>query len=453
MSPLLALVAFQSAVIDPAVDPALAKKITLRLPFATLREVTAGLAKASGQPIDASGVVTDWKATVLVKDLSAGRTMEALADSLGLVWKKDGEYYRLSRPDGSAAAETAYLQAEAKAAVSQVPVMNLQTGQAPVISGVIQRQRPPIRGGSGRPLPPAVTYDPAAGAARVYSRFDPNILGTETSGGPAPSRLGTFVVPGDLAFSKTVVGWASMPSEIAPEWETPIAGIELPTSPWESGAYSLGDLLAAWHDATGLPVVADAFRVPMKSRSLAPGTALASLQGLAGAESVTLRLKDGVARLRHPGFWRLRKQEIPEATWASIERGKPNVDALAAFAARLTAPQAASFRSLEPPLSKIKTIALRDSYPALLLWNALPSPAKRALLSGSPVALSAVQGASNAYGYALREAPYYRAGDPTPLLAMEPRLLGIFGSATPTAVELRLSGERGGGVTYGITLP
>ncbi|RYG23023.1 hypothetical protein EON82_15305, partial [bacterium] len=71
MSPLLALVAMQAPVVDPAAEAALAKKITLRMPFATLSQVAAGLAKASGQPIDTSGVIADWKATVLVKDLSA----------------------------------------------------------------------------------------------------------------------------------------------------------------------------------------------------------------------------------------------------------------------------------------------------------------------------------------------------------------------------------------------
>jgi hypothetical protein len=164
-------------------------------------------------------------------------------------------------------------------------------------------------------------------------------------------------------------------------------------------------------------------------------------------------MKSGVARLRHPAFWRLRQQEISETTWASIERGKPSIDTLAAFASRLTAPQAASFRSLESPLSKVKTLALREAYPALLLWNVLPSPARRTLLAGTPVGLSAVQNAVNAYRYALREAPYYRAGDPTQALATEPARLGIFGSVTPSSVELRLSGEQGGGVAYGIALP
>lgn len=454
MSPLLALVAFQAAVIDTSAEQALAKKITLRMPFATVREITAGLAKATGQPIDASGVVTEWKGTVLVKDVPAGRTMEAFADALGLVWKKDGDYYRLSRPEGAAAAETAYLQAEAKLATSEGPVTPAQTEQPAAVRGYGLPRRTVVRPGSGRrPVPGSRPNEAVVGMPRVYSRFDPNLLATEIAGSPGPSRLSTFGVSGELALAKSMAGWASLPTELSEEWSKPISGGDPVSSPWASGAYSLGELLAVWHDASGLPVVADAFRLPMKSRSLPPGTALATLQSLAGAESVALKLKDGVARLRHPAFWRLRQQEISETAWSSIERGKPTVDSLAAFASRLTAAQAASFRSLEPPLSRVRTIAIREAYPALLLWNVLPNQARRALLAGTPVGLSAIQNAANAYGYALREAPYYRAGDPTPLLTTAPAKLGIFGSASATAVELRLATERGGGVSYAITMP
>lgn len=447
MSPLLALVAFQAATVDPAKDPALAKPITVHLALTPLRAVVAAMAKESGQPLDASGVVADWKATVLVKALPAGRTMEALADTLGLVWKLDNGTYRLSRPDGGAAAETAYLQTERAERQKASPLV---TGPV-TMPGLVGDTRPARPGRPGRPGRPDRMA--GGGAAREpYVRFDPNLLAVESPETPPPTRLDPAVPTGESPFAKAAAAWPSLPKELAAEWNKPISTPQLPKSPWEGGLFSLGDLLTAWHDASGLPVVADAFRVPARSRAMSPAGAFEVLQAIAGAEGASMKLADGVARLRHPGFWRLREQEIGESAWGAIERGTPTVDALAAFASRLTPAQAASFRSLEAPLSKVRTDALRESYPALTLWSALPAPARRALLAGTPVGLATVQNATNAYLFALREAPYYKAGDPFDVLALDPRVIGIFAKPATNSMEIRLAGEQGNGVSYMIPL-
>ena len=104
-------------------------------------------------------------------------------------------------------------------------------------------------------------------------------------------------------------------------------------------------------------------------------------------------------------------------------------------------------------MSHVRTIAVREAYPALLLWTALPSAARRALLAGTPVGIASAKNATNAYLFALREAPYYNAGDPTPELAMAAADLGMFGKSTPGNFEIRLAGERGGGVSYLVGLP
>lgn len=438
MTPIYALLALQAAAVDPVKDPNLAKPVTVHLALTPLRQIAAALQKEAGQPIDVSGAVADWKATVLVKALPAGRTMEALADTLGLVWKLDNGTYRLGRAEGSANAETAYLQSERTQRQPSANEVRVETA-APGVP------RLPVRGNrrtrDGAPMRVA------------YARYNPTLLALETPESPAPTRLAPAVPSGDLPFAKAAAAWPSMDKEIPAPWLAPVATPKLPASPWEGGLRSLGDLLTLWHDASGLPVVADAFRVPARSAGLAPGTALESLQGLASAESASFRFADGVARLRHPGFWRLREQEIPESTWSGLERGPKTVDALASFAARLTAAQAASFRSLEAPLSKVKTAALREAYPALLLWNALPAPARKALLAGTPVGLAAVQNARGAYTYALNEAPYYHAGDPSPILELPPARTGLFGQAVQGSLELRLAGERGGGVTYVLAYP
>jgi hypothetical protein len=449
MGPLLALLALQSAAIDPSADPALAKPVTVHLTLVSLRDAVGVLAKQTGQSLGVVGTVAELKATILVKGLPAGRTMEALADTMGLVWQKEGTYYRLSPDAGELSATTAYLQAEEKLAeLGPNEGTNLveSNGQSNPVrtpgrrfpNGVRRNVAPPNNGGT------------PSGAG---SRFDPYLLAIEAPNGQPPSRLGFREPVGDSAFAKAVRAWPSVPTQVDPLWTQPSPSGLPPKSSWENGTFTLSDLLASWHDATGLPVVADAFRISMRTRMIPAGTGLASLQALAAAEGLGLKLSDGVVRLRHPAFWRLRRQEIPETTWRALEHGVPSLDNFAAFASGLTAPQAAAFRSEEAPLSHIKTAAIREAYPALLLWNALPDAARAALYAGSPVALSAVSNATNAYAFALREAPYYNAGNPSQALATNPNLLGIFGRSTPKSMELRLSTRRAQGITYQISLP
>lgn len=440
MSPLLALLAFQAAVVDPAKEPALAKPITVHLALASLKSVVAAMSKESGRPLDVAGSVSDLKATVLVKALPAGRTMEALADALGLVWKREGDLLRLARPEGGAAAESAYVAFERAAKVKSMTV----DATGPEMQGPIRRRGGrPVRGGMALPV------EQPAGA--VVLRFDPTLLAVEGGEIPPPTRLDPAAPQGDSPFAKAVAAWPGVPEKVDAAWQVPVVP-RLGKSTWEGGRYASGDLLVAWHDASGLPVVADAFRLPTRTPAFNPGSALAVLQDVAANDGLALRLADGVARLRHPAFWRLREQETPEGTWSAVERGVPTIDALASFAARLTAAQAAAFRSAEPPLSRVRIGAVGDSYPALLLWNVLPSAARKALLNDAPVGLATVRNATGAYLFALREAPFYHAGNPSEALAMPAAQLGIFGKTTPKAVQLRLSGERGGGVTYFVNL-
>ena len=434
MSPIVLLLAFQAASYDYAKDPAYAKPITVELAMTPLRKVVEAMATASGKPLQTAGMVADMKATVLVKELSTGRTMEALADTLGLVWKpEEGGVIRLGRADGANREETAYLKEEVRLATLPEPGAT--------------RGRNPLR---DHPMPGDRVVSPD-GSKPLLSRFDPDLLDQEVVDGPAPSRLKPGK-PNDAPFRKAADSWATMPTTIAPEWLKPITPA-FPKPSFLGDALSFSDLLVAWHASSGLPVVADAFRVPMKGKYLLPAGALASLQTLAAGDGLSLRFAEGVARMRHPAYWRLRAQEIPESTWATIERtAKPNLGSLSAFASRLTPAQAASFRSAEPPLSHTDTEAIKRSYPALLLWSALPGGARTALLAGRPVGVAQVSGATNAYAFALREAPYYEAGDPTAVLRMNPAKVGIFATPSKSSLSLRLADEGGRGVMYALPL-
>ena len=438
MSPLVALLALPS---DFAKNPAYAKPITVELAMTPLRKVVEAMAAASGKPLAVGGLVADLKATVLVKGLPVGSTMDALADALGFVWKpEEGGILRLNRPDGNARDEAAYVKEEA-ARIADLAASGKENPR-----NVIARP-------GGRPSRNA-RRQPDGSVIEVvrtpYVRFDPDLLATEIADAPPLSRLLPPVASGASAFAKSVAAWPAIPPKIDEVWSRPIAPA-FPKSEWTSGALSLGDLLAAWHASSGLPVVADAFRIPLKSRSLQPAGGLAALQALASTEDMALKLEGGVVRMRHPAFWRLRLQEIPESSWATIERpGGANLANLASFAAKLTASQAAAFRSQEPPLSRTSTEALQSSYPALVLWSALPTGARTALLAGRPVGLPQISGAANAYAFALREAPYYGSGDPSEVLKMDPAKVGLFGVPSAKSLSLRLAGERGNGVAYAL---
>jgi len=440
MSLIFALVAFQAATFDPAKDPAYAKPVTVHLAMVPLKTLVASLEKSSGQPLTASGVVSDWKATMLVKNLPAGRAMESLADTMGLVWKHEGSSTILGRPEG-ASSESDYLKSERADRERGAPPA---PSGIPVAPGMIRRP--------GRGAPARRVDTGGAGAVRPgYSRFDPTLLAVETMDSAPPSRLDPALPSGDGAFAKAALSWPSVPEKVDAAWSKSIAPANLGRSEWAGGQFALSDLLVAWHDATGLPVVADAFRVPMAEVNLNIGPALTTLQSVAANNRVSLRLADGVARLRHPGFWRLREQEIPDTTWNSVERSKKvGLDDYATFAARLTPAQAAAFRSAEPPLSRVPTDVLRESYPGLRLWAALPTNVRRALQAGTPVGLAGFPNLTNAYLFALREAPYYHAGDPRTVLALPPARLGLFGAPSESGLALRLSGEGGGGVTYAL---
>ena len=436
MTPLLALALLQGPPADYAKDPAYAKPITVEMAMAPLDRLVDAMAKASGLPLAYSGTLRDLKATVLVKDLPAARAMEALGDALGLVWRPDGAQLRLVRPDGQSAQEAAYRKEEIASAQqgATTEIAEAAVPEAYTPGGVPIRRRRGPRPGTGKAAP----------------RFDPDLLGLEVPDGTPPSRLVPPGTTGKSAFAKAVGAWSGVQADLPEAWSRAIAPA-YPKSAWLGGRLTLADLLVAWHAASGLPVVADAFRVPAKGTGVPPASALAALQAVAAGEGASLRVAGGVARVRHPAFWRLREQEISESDWNAIERGSAGLDGLVAFAGRLKPAQAASFLSLEPPVSKVDTRAFREAYPALLLWSALPGAARSALLAGRPVGLAQVSGAADAYAFALREAPYYGMGDPSAVLAMDPAKVGIFGSPGANSISIRLAGERGEGVGY--TLP
>jgi hypothetical protein len=96
-------------------DTQLAKPVTLRLKLAPLPEVIQAAAKETGVKLRVAGVVSDLKATVLVKEELAGNVLDALASTLRCEWQKDKDGYTLTMSGKEQNLLKSYLQAEDEA--------------------------------------------------------------------------------------------------------------------------------------------------------------------------------------------------------------------------------------------------------------------------------------------------------------------------------------------------
>jgi hypothetical protein len=146
-------------------------------------------------------------------------------------------------------------------------------------------------------------------------------------------------------------------------------------------AYSLADHLEYLADTAGIPVVADAFRLPVSSEQYmnAPtvGEYIRSLRDLAmpPTRSGYFRTDKGWLMARHPHYWRQLAREIPESALEPLEAKAaagqmPTLDDYAAFAGSLTPWQALAFADF-PPLTRFPRLPLVNALPGLRVWASL----------------------------------------------------------------------------------
>jgi hypothetical protein len=146
-------------------------------------------------------------------------------------------------------------------------------------------------------------------------------------------------------------------------------------------AYTLADHLEYLSDAAGIPVVADAFRLPVGGEEYMSastvGEYIRSLrdQAMAPTRNAYFRTESGWLMARHPFFWRRVSDEIPESAFEPLEAKvaggqMPTLDDYAAFAGSLTPWQALVFTN-SPPLTRFPRLPLVSALPALRIWAAL----------------------------------------------------------------------------------
>ncbi|HWD38802.1 MAG TPA: hypothetical protein VG944_08135 [Fimbriimonas sp.] len=128
---------------------------------------------------------------------------------------------------------------------------------------------------------------------------------------------------------------------------------------------TVSDQLETFFNKTGIPVVADAFRVTVPPRT-GGQTALDWLKNIQEVDHCFIRVEDGAVLVRHGGFWRLRQYEIPEKMIADMAAKKsPTLSDYAQFLSQLSPAQAASLRATNRPFLGFETSSVSAAIPGL----------------------------------------------------------------------------------------
>ncbi len=416
---------------DIAHDTSLGKPISIKLKVAQLPDALKEISKLTGVKLASVEPINDLKVTVLVKKIPAGLVLEKIASVLGCEWVHDGDLWRLhmtleathdrekfvAKEDEIALQELsdevkklvdangpeeapkagagAPRMAKINAAVLGQVIGSLGNQQASAFwrGDVVAARDPsmnaitavpvdpsaPTRGGRRAPvsraaIPIFMQVDPLLyqvrytfrGAARTFGKRP-----TEVVADPTPnSKLAA------MPFGKAVLAW-DQPVPTGGGWENVLTVPATAVSPYYSKRVSISDLYEMAFDATGVPIIADAFRVPAPGR--AP-TRLGSsyINWLAQMKQechVFTRFDDGIVMSRHGGFWRLRKFETPESAFQPLEKksekSELSIADYASFVAKLTPPQARVLELKEEVLAQFPTQLFERSMPALQFYSTL----------------------------------------------------------------------------------
>ncbi len=189
---------------------------------------------------------------------------------------------------------------------------------------------------------------------------------------------------------KRLSGWAKADPVLMATRLTPKRAEE-PMAKRQTPYKTLADLLVDLHARTGLPIVADGFRLALVAKRLPEGNDVAEWRrslGNAYANGTSaflgyqplVRAQGGWLMMRHPRYWQQIPREVPEAPIRRLEAasrsGRVAFDDVAAFGAAVTAAQ-------EPWLDGDRLVmdapsaAIAGKVRFLRLWASLPSVLRR----------------------------------------------------------------------------
>jgi len=410
---------------DLTKDERLAKPVTVRVKMVPLPEAMAALTKASGVPLEATTSLKDLKVTILVKDQPAHLVLSKVASTLDLEWEADGTSYRIKSNSDVANAERRYVEQEDRlhrqaaenelkklAAVAAVPYPQAKERDAQLVperyllgqlfrglnaagwnafwSGKTVRTAAPLQGeaaaqaldqGDRRRREGDRRDRPGRSfrIVRVAAQYDPlsHRLRTSFEQQRATGGLGRLIQEpypqGELAtttFGKRVLAWEVRNDE-AEALTKSFSPVAAKSDGWFAGWTSSADALESLHLGSGAPIVADAFRVSVRPVASA-GTPVAWLNAFRQANSALVRTEDGFALVRHGGYWRLRRLEVPERAARALEAKKtPSLEDYATYAAALTPLQGLVYQVPGAALLRVSPDPLRTALPALRFYASL----------------------------------------------------------------------------------
>ncbi len=213
-----------------------------------------------------------------------------------------------------------------------------------------------------------------------------------------PLELLRFPRP-DNRLSKTPGGkwlldWESpLDNPDEPILSQPIEHFELKPSPFFHEGRGIEDYLEGLADSTGIPIVSDAFRMPIRGKVAAAGDTIGKwLQSLKEAQKCFVKVRDGRIVVRHGGFWDLREWEPLEESFSAIEAlSNPGLDDYADFAFKLAFKSQnidqlfgwlPFFDSEQVPLTRFDPTPIRDNYLALAAFGQMEEAQRVHILSG-----------------------------------------------------------------------
>lgn len=155
--------------------------------------------------------------------------------------------------------------------------------------------------------------------------------------------------------------------------------------------WTLADNLQWLHDKTGLPIVADGFRVfasldrPADGKTVAEWLANFNQMKIAEGQwrwpPARVRSEGGWLEMRHRRYWRMVRREIPERILLPMEsKANLTLDDYANFAATLSPAQEGALRGKDV-IVRFSLLPLERNVSVLKLWRSLSS-GNRSLASG-----------------------------------------------------------------------
>jgi hypothetical protein len=213
-------------------------------------------------------------------------------------------------------------------------------------------------------------------------------LGPSAAGGTGTSIPVLNTGEADIALAKTTLRtrlrtWSGFDDTVALKSKIVRSKATAPTPGYYAKAFSIADHLEFLADCAGIPIIADAFRLPastevfMSSDNVGDYVRDLLSQTMPGVQSGHFRTESGWLLFKHPQYWRRLAAEVPESLFDPMERkGSWSLSDYVGFASGMTPLQAEVFKTT-PSLTRFPRIPLMKGIPAFRVWGNLSGDQQR----------------------------------------------------------------------------